>query len=90
IINLSKTSRAVYSLVTWYKRTTWDPTTIYKKWFIHVSAFRRLLRRTNAIISGSFALQFFDRSIYPGSDMDIFLRAAGASDVCYWLLSQGY
>ena len=48
------------------------------------------MRRCNAIVSGSFALQFFERKRYIGSDMDIYLRCAGVREFCVWLKNEGY
>lgn len=36
--------------------------------------FRSLMARTHMVISGSFALQFFDRTYYPDSDLDLYLH----------------
>ena len=36
--------------------------------------FRSLMARTRMVISGSFALQFFDRTFYPESDLDLYLH----------------
>lgn len=54
-------------------------------------AFRSLQARTAAIISGSFAAQFFDRSYYPDSDVDIFVHAnQDMLDIGLFVSSQGY
>ncbi|PPQ96722.1 hypothetical protein CVT26_010275 [Gymnopilus dilepis] len=90
IISLSKTSSALHSAYTFYAKEAWDPTKRFASWFKNPAAFRRLLSRTNSVISGSFALQFFDRSYYPTGDMDIYLRVAGADEVCRWLTRQDY
>ncbi|PPQ65617.1 hypothetical protein CVT26_000559 [Gymnopilus dilepis] len=90
LLRFSRSSTCLRSIYFCYKETAWDPVKSYQRWFNHPAAFRRLLRRTNAVISGSFALQFFDRSYYPDSDMDIYLRCAGAMDVCRWLTTEGY
>jgi len=42
------------------------------------------------LISGSTALQFFDRSFYPDSDLDIYVEHLYADRIAYWLLSIGY
>ncbi|PPR00586.1 hypothetical protein CVT26_009861 [Gymnopilus dilepis] len=90
IVSLSKTSSALHSAYIFYAKQTWEPTKHFASWFEHPAAFRRLLARTNSVISGSFALQFFDRIYYPTSDMDIYLRVAGADEVCRWLTRQDY
>ena len=37
-------------------------------------SFRSLMARMGLVISGSFALQFFDRTYYPKSDLDLYLH----------------
>ncbi|KAJ7205021.1 hypothetical protein GGX14DRAFT_569168 [Mycena pura] len=45
-----------------------------------VSQFRAIQRRTGALVSGSIALQLFDRSTWPESDLDLYVSSAN-SDV---------
>ena len=53
-------------------------------------AFRSLQARTGTLVSGSNALQFFDRSFYPESDLDIYVPGRCKAEVGRWLLSAGY
>jgi hypothetical protein len=39
----------------------------------NVREFVKTMRETHAVISGSTALQFFDRTIYQGADLDLYL-----------------
>ena len=52
--------------------------------------FRELQATTGAIISGSTALQFFDRTVYADSDLDIYVQHDRARDLALWLDSIGY
>lgn len=52
--------------------------------------FRRLMSETGMIIAGSSALQFFDRSIYPECDLDLYLPVASIGHVVDWLEKIGY
>lgn len=52
--------------------------------------FRRLQFETGALISGSTALQFFDRSFYPDSDLDIYVHFENMREIALWLDSIGY
>lgn len=90
VFNISRTCfrlRAVYNS---YRRTTWDPDTFFSRWFTDPLTFRCLLGRCDAIISGSQALQFFDRTEYEDSDLDIFMRPAGVIRMSEWLRDAGY
>lgn len=53
-------------------------------------AFRSLQARTGTLISGSNALQFFDRTHYPESDLDIYTYPGYAAEVGMELLKYGY
>jgi hypothetical protein len=55
-------------------------------------ALRAQLRETHAIISGSFAVQFFDRDTYPDSDLDIYVERGDQSPglVEYLTMVEGY
>lgn len=53
--------------------------------------FRSLMARTRMVISGSFALQFFDRTYYPDSDLDLYLHPdRNIIDVGLYLEQEGY
>ncbi|PPR03127.1 hypothetical protein CVT26_004661 [Gymnopilus dilepis] len=90
LLAISRTSKMLRGLYAVYRQAVWDPDDHYKRWFHDVDYFKSLLRKCGAVVSGSFALQFFGRFFYPSSDMDIFLRVAGADDLCYWLCDEGY
>ncbi|PPQ97060.1 hypothetical protein CVT26_001242 [Gymnopilus dilepis] len=90
LVSLSRTSKQLHSVYEWFAEMAWDPSWRYRQWFVHIKAFKRLLRRCNAVVSGSFALQFFERRRYVGSDMDIYLRCAGVKEFCVWLKNEGY
>ncbi|KAI0677691.1 hypothetical protein C8Q78DRAFT_1066155 [Trametes maxima] len=46
--------------------------------------------RTGTLISGSTALQFFDRTLYPESDLDLYVHMRHRREVGRWLLEEGY
>lgn len=48
------------------------------------------MARTNALISGSFALQFFDRVHWPASDLDINVRQGSDILESYLCRIEGY
>ncbi|KAI0658618.1 hypothetical protein C8Q70DRAFT_1045595 [Cubamyces menziesii] len=53
-------------------------------------AFRSLQARTGTLISGSCALQFFDRTVYPESDLDLYVHMRHRREVGRWLIQEGY
>lgn len=52
--------------------------------------FRALMASTGMLISGSTALQFFDRTVYTESDLDLYLDNGAVTEVSNWLISVGY
>ncbi|KZV93092.1 hypothetical protein EXIGLDRAFT_768420 [Exidia glandulosa HHB12029] len=52
--------------------------------------FRRLQANYQFLISGSTALQLLDRTIYPNSDLDLYLFPNDAKAVGRWLIEHGY
>lgn len=55
-----------------------------------IASFRHVQACFGVIISGSSALQFMDRTSYPGSDLDLYLEARHVNPLCRWLISRGY
>ncbi|KAI0046322.1 hypothetical protein FA95DRAFT_1494222 [Auriscalpium vulgare] len=60
------------------------------RYFADALGFRALQARTSTLISGSSALQFLDRTYYPGSDLDIYTPLYRVRDVADWLRAAGY
>ena len=57
---------------------------------LEINQFRELQATTGTIISGSTALQFFDRTIYANSDLDLYVEHPSARPIALWLQSIGY
>uniref|UniRef100_A0A5K1K394 Cell surface hydrophobicity-associated protein n=1 Tax=Ganoderma boninense TaxID=34458 RepID=A0A5K1K394_9APHY len=53
-------------------------------------AFRSLQAATGTLVSGSAALQFFDRQVWPESDLDLYAYARHRREVGRWLIAEGY
>ena len=55
------------------------------------SIVRRLLTRKPRTVSGSLALQFFERTTWSSSDLDIYVRATGSASFSRYLCEkEGY
>ncbi|CAL1699944.1 unnamed protein product [Somion occarium] len=63
---------------------------ILSRFFNPPLAFRQLQARTGTLISGSAALQFFDRSFYKESDLDIYVPKKYRVEAGEFLLRCGY
>ncbi|THU97428.1 hypothetical protein K435DRAFT_889093, partial [Dendrothele bispora CBS 962.96] len=55
-----------------------------------VAQFRFLQHQTGMLISGSAALQFFDDTVYPGSDLDLYVNVGKAQLVMKFLVERGF
>jgi len=66
--------------------------TVLGKYFTddQILHFRQLQAMTGMIISGSTALQFFERVLYPDSDLDLYVEHLYMRHVALWLASVGY
>lgn len=90
-MRLSATCHSLKGAVSSYMGEAFDINEHISSFFNDPVSFRILLARTSAIVSGSNALQFFDRIRYPESDLDIFVFGTRNSwHVCSWLLGSGY
>lgn len=90
ISHLGWTSRTTHALVKSYVKRAWNVDHHLGHFFFQPRAFRALQARTGTLVSGSNALQFFDRSYYPGSDLDLYLHCGREREVGAFLLAEGY
>lgn len=90
LIRLSRTSHATRRAVSGYFARAWDINRHLSRYFDDSTAFRTLQARTGTLISGSNALQFLDRSFYPGSDLDLYPHPQYTLEVARWISDQGY
>lgn len=89
ILKLYRTSWAIRLDI---KANEWNVNHRLARFFKDPTAFRSHLGRANALISGSFALQFFERVTWPESDLDIMIRDGdGLEEMDRYLTeSEGY
>ena len=83
-------SRAAHSAIKEFERRAYTNKRL-AYYFDDPLSFRSLMARTHMVISGSFALQFFDRSFYSNSDLDLYiLPDRSIVEVGSYLLEEGY
>lgn len=87
---LATICRTTYNMVSRYMTTAFSIDERLSRFFPDVRSFRCMQALTSTIISGSFALQFFDRSFYPGSDLDLYVHLHHRRTVGRWILKAGY
>ncbi|KAI0061371.1 hypothetical protein BV25DRAFT_782845 [Artomyces pyxidatus] len=89
-IGLSKTCKLALASVRGYMRRAYNINRHLLHWFADPAAFRALQARTATLISGSNALQFFDRTVYTTADLDLFTPREHMLEIAEWLIWVGY
>ena len=90
LVLLLRTSHAIREIVIGYMKTTFNADRLLSRYFDNPLSFRQLQACTGTLISGSTALQFFNRTFYPESDLDIYVPRAWRYEVGQFLLQTGY
>ncbi|KZT06468.1 uncharacterized protein LAESUDRAFT_725910, partial [Laetiporus sulphureus 93-53] len=88
LLRIARTCCAAHISSHAYIRSTFriDPS----RFFQNPLSFRSLQARTGTLIAGSTALQFFDRTSFPNSDLDLYVFMQHCREVGLWLLAEGY
>ncbi|KAI0337047.1 hypothetical protein BDW22DRAFT_1364549 [Trametopsis cervina] len=91
LIILSRVCRTLRTDVDRYFEHALDINAHLSRFFDNPRAFRSLQARTGTLISGSNALQFFERTVYEGSDLDLYVVDKKVHAVAKWLMEDaGY
>ncbi|KAH8115905.1 hypothetical protein DFH11DRAFT_1245685 [Phellopilus nigrolimitatus] len=72
-----------------YSRRAYNINKHLSRFFTEPLEFRVLQAQTNAVVSGSTALQFMDRTLYEESDLDLYVTCPYAAQVCDWVIAYG-
>ncbi|KAI0029336.1 hypothetical protein K488DRAFT_15199, partial [Vararia minispora EC-137] len=83
-------SRLINAEVSAYCRRAFSINRILQPYFRSPDSFRVLQSTTGTLISGSAALQFFDRTEYPSSDLDLYVEHRYVARVVAFLQNEGY
>lgn len=90
ILRVGRTCKVAHQAVALYIKRAFNINRLLKRFFSEVIAFRTLQARTGTLISGSVALQFFDREFYPCSDLDLYVHMRHRREVGRWLMQHNY
>ncbi|RDB26109.1 hypothetical protein Hypma_006894 [Hypsizygus marmoreus] len=92
LIRFGATTRANDEVVSSYMSRAFTIDDLLSTYFTpsQITQFRLVQGRTGAIISGSTAVEFFDRQRFEGSDLDVYIEHASAEILGLWLLESGY
>ncbi|KAF8736862.1 hypothetical protein AX14_013794 [Amanita brunnescens Koide BX004] len=92
IFTISRTCRFMHNVVQSYKSVAFSFASVLKPFVEHedLTSLQQMMFQTTAIISGSTALQFFARTRYDNSDLDIYIPEGSLEKGADWLLAHGY
>jgi len=91
-VDLLQLARTCYLARDTINKLQWNINSKLRAFLGDPIAFRSRLAQCNALISGSFALQFLERVVWPESDLDIFVEdGPGSLSLCDYLSNEeGY
>lgn len=90
ILRLASLNVHAHSCIAMIHSDIWNIDRTLRRWFDAPKLFRQVLDLSRGVVSGSAVLQFFDRSYFPGSDLDIFVTDERRHYFDTFLLSQDY
>lgn len=92
IIALTRTCRRLSGLYKYLLSTQWNIHRSLRRFIHDPLALRSQMAKSDALISGSFALHFFDRSTWQPEDLDLYAQdGEQSSSLCKHLqTSEGY
>jgi len=92
LLRYSRASKTAHQAVSSYIRRIFNLEKLIGRFFTEhqISYFRSWQSKTGMLISGSTALQFFNRTFYPESDLDIYVEHRYCKVIAFWLISTGY
>jgi len=71
-----------------YMKRAFDVNKHFGRFFADPLSFRQLQAATSLVVSGSNALQFMNRCVYPEADLDLYVDVQHAYMVCKWLVDR--
>jgi hypothetical protein len=89
---LAAVNRNMQKVVNYFSRRAFTLEKILDKYFQHheIQQFQTMQERTGTVISGSSAVQFFHRSIWPESDLDLYVEEPFAAECGRFVIECGY
>lgn len=90
LVLLLRTCQTIHSSVKNYLKRAYNVERVLRRYFSDPMAFRYLQACTGALVSGSTALQFFDRSFYPESDLNVYVSMPWRIQLGQFLIAAGY
>ena len=86
----AQTDSVGHAAVVAFHRDAYDIDIHLLRFFQNPHAFRSLQAKTGTLISGSNALQFLSREVFPDADLDLYTHPRHTRQVGLWLIDEGY
>lgn len=93
VFRVSRTTRLMHKLTQSYWSWKLDVACVLWPFFRSIEQthlFLQMMHRTGAIVSGSTALQLFERTCYEESDLDLYVNIESVGEVYGWLSEAGF
>lgn len=84
---LRSLSRMTQQAVDYFDHRAFNINKHLSSFFNDPIAFRNLQQSTGTVISGSNALQFFERTIFENTDLNLYVHPGHAKEVSSWLIA---
>lgn len=92
ILALSRTCKKLSGIYEYLTPMRWNVDKQLQRFVNDPAGLRSKMGELNILISGSFAIQFFERVTWPSSDLDMYVRDGKGADAlrAYLVNSEGY
>jgi hypothetical protein len=92
LFRYSRANKGANQVVSSYMKRAFNIQNVMGRFFseTEMSYFLFLQSRTGMLISGSTALQLFERTVYPESDLDLYVEHRYCKVIASWLVTIGY
>ena len=90
LVRIAKTSKNLWEAFHRFSRRAYNIDKSLLPFVSNPDSFRQMQSDTGAIISGSFALQFLTREVWPDTGLDVFVCREHREIVGRWLLGNGF
>ena len=90
LVRIGKTSKELWEAFHHFARRAYNIDLYLLPFIPDPDSFRKMQCDTGAIISGSFALQFLTREVWPNTGLDVFVHREHRERAGRWLLDNGF
>ncbi|KAH8801897.1 hypothetical protein DL96DRAFT_772186 [Flagelloscypha sp. PMI_526] len=92
LCRLRRVSKACLNIVDEFMRRAFSVDYVFSRFFTpdQITSLRRIQAKTNFVVSGSAAVQFFERAMFPDSDLDLYVEEQHVKMLALFITQSGY